>query len=105
MIMPLANLGRKWGTESKDLELRVGSEWGQVMGLLQVLLRGLDIFLWETEDADMFTAGASVMENTYEAVSVGWAHSRYSIPACETNQFALEASLSFQFRLFINTKN
>lgn len=94
----------KWDAESKGQALRVGSEWGQVLGVLQTFLRSLGI-LWETEDSDVFSAGADVMENTCKAVSGGQAHSRCSIPACETNQFALDAFLSFQFRLFINTKN
>lgn len=103
--MPLAILEGKWDAESKGQALRVGSEWDQVSGVLQVFLKSLGIFLWVTEDSDIFSAEADVMENAYEAVSGGQAHSRCSIPACEANQFALDAFLSFRFRLFINTKN
>lgn len=103
--MPLAILEGKWDAESKGQALRVGSEWDQVWGVLQVFLKSLGIFLWETEDSDIFSAGADVMEKAYGAVFGGQAHSRCSIPACETNRFALDAFLSFRFRLFINTKN
>lgn len=45
------------------------------------------------------------MANACEAVSPGQTHSRYSIRACETKRFTQEASLTFQFGLFVNTKN
>lgn len=101
--MPLAILEGKWDAESKGQALRVGSEWDQVLGVLQAFLRSLGIFPWETEESGIFSAGADVMENACNAVSGGQAHSRCSVPACETNQFARDAFLSFWFRLFTNT--
>lgn len=97
--------GVKGAAESEGQKWRVGRNWGQVTGVLHTLLRGLGIFLWEMKMQTCSQQGL-VWLNTREVVQGGGkAHSRCSVPACEADCFALEASLSFQFRLLVNTKD